>query len=67
MMDIVSSTQSGDVIIEPKLKALTKDQMKLTLKIEGEALIGTEKMTLSNEAVTLDLFSNTAKSSHFKP
>lgn len=36
MMDIVSSTQSGDIILEPKDLTITNKEMNTTLKLGAD-------------------------------
>ena len=49
MMDIVSSTQSGDIILEPKDMTLTNKELNTTLKLVDNDDVGSKTMTIQND------------------
>ena len=64
MMDIVQSSQSGDMILDPQDGQLTREQLCTTLKMDQSLAEKSQgKQTLHNDGTTLDLLSQTGKSS----
>ena len=67
MMDIVQSSQSNDMIVDPQDGLLTRDHLTTTLKIDQELAERSHgKQTLLNDGTTLDLLSQTGKSSRIR-
>ena len=55
MMDIVSSTQSGDIVLEPRDMTMTqntlnKDQLVTTLKLTDQEDLLSKTLTIQNDA-----------------